>query len=353
MRVAYFGTWEPGYPRNEQVISCLRRAGVEVDEIRASVWRSEQKFALGPSVLPRVGLAELRLALRRVSRAVDALIVGYPGHFDLASAKVHRRPVIFNPMVSLYETFVEDRQRFGEASFAARSLRAIDRVSFRAADLLVSDTATNAAAMADLAGIERVTACFLGAEERLFRPGWSWPREFTALFVGKPAPLHGLPTILKAASLLPDAKFRIVGSGQLDGLLLHRPPNVEHVQWVDYEHVPEEFARAGCALGIFGTSAKAGRVIPHKVFQALACGTPVITADTPAARELLTDGSDALLVQANDPQALAAAVDRLRNDEALARRISAAGLTTFRQRASEEQLGKQWRSLVEQLVAAA
>ena len=27
MRIAYFGTWERGYPRNEQVISALRLAG--------------------------------------------------------------------------------------------------------------------------------------------------------------------------------------------------------------------------------------------------------------------------------------------------------------------------------------
>ena len=113
--------------------------------------------------------------------------------------------------------------------------------------------------------------------------------------------------------------------------------------------MPEELQRAGCALGVFGTSAKTGRVIPNKAFQALACGTPLVTADTPAARELLDDES-ALLVPAGDPDALAAAVRRLADDAALARRIGDGGLAAYRAHASEAVLGERWRDLVEQLV---
>ena len=151
---------------------------------------------------------------------------------------------------------------------------------------------------------------------------------------------------------MPELPFRIVGSGQLDALMRRRrPPNVEWVEWVEYELLPEEIQRAGCALGVFGTSAKAGRVIPNKAFQALACGTPLVTADTPAARELLVDGESALLVPPGDPEALAAAVRRLADDSGLARRIGDGGLAAYREHASEAVLGERWRGLVEQLVA--
>jgi glycosyltransferase involved in cell wall biosynthesis len=192
--------------------------------------------------------------------------------------------------------------------------------------------------------------CFVGAEERLFQPGWQPPASFHALFVGKLIPLHGLETILAAAQLVPEIPFRVVGSGQLDGLLRERSPNVEWVEWVEYERLPEEIQRAGCALGVFGTSAKAGRVIPNKAFQALACGTPLITADTRAAQELLRDGESALLVPAADPEALAAAVRRLAAEPGLAQSIGAGGLAAYRARASEEVLGERWRGLIEQLV---
>jgi glycosyltransferase involved in cell wall biosynthesis len=171
------------------------------------------------------------------------------------------------------------------------------------------------------------------------------------LFVGKLIPLHGLETILGAARLLPDVPFRIVGSGQLDSLFDSRPANVNWVHWIEYEQLPEAIQVAGCALGIFGTSDKAARVIPNKAFQALACGTPLVTADTPAARELLTDGENALLVPPADATALAAAIRRLAGDPALAHRLADAGRATYEARASEEVLGTQWRKLLESLLA--
>jgi glycosyltransferase involved in cell wall biosynthesis len=92
------------------------------------------------------------------------------------------------------------------------------------------------------------------------------------------------------------------------------------------------------------------RVIPNKAFQALACGTPLVTAASPAAAELLIHGESALLVPAGDPVALAAAVRRLAGDAQLARRLSEGGHATYRAQASEEVLGTRWRSLIEALL---
>jgi glycosyltransferase involved in cell wall biosynthesis len=356
LRVLYFGTYERDYPRNAQVISCLRGAGAEVIERHASVWeRRRHNWSVGFEAAARVGIAEARLLLGSRRERFDAVIVGYPGHFDLPAARriARGRPVVFNPLVSLHETLVEDRGRFGPGSPGAGVLRHIDRIALRRADLVVADTAQNARHLAGLAGLpdERLAVCFVGAEERLFRPGRQPAEDFHALFVGKLIPLHGVETILAAARLAPELRFRIVGSGQLDALLNERPPNVEWIDWVDYERLPEENQRAGCALGVFGTSEKAGRVIPNKAFQALACGTPLVTSDTAAARELLRDGESALLVPPGDPEALAIAVRRLAGDPELAGTIGAGGLEAYRDQASEAVLGARWLGLIEQLVA--
>jgi glycosyltransferase involved in cell wall biosynthesis len=353
VRVLYFGTYERRYPRNAQVISALRGAGVEVVERHEPVWEGQEaKWSLGPAAAARLLLAELRLLARRGPRA-DAVVVGYPGHLDLFAARRAARgaPVVFNPLVSLADTLVEDRGRFQRGSLADRALTAIDRRALRGADLVVADTSAHADFLAALAGLprDRFEVCFVGAEERVFRPGWDPKEPFTALFVGKLIPLHGLETILEAARRAPELRLRLVGSGQLDHMLAGRPANVEWVPWVEYERLAAELHRASCALGIFGTSDKARRVIPNKAFQALACGTPLVTADTPATRELLADGESALLVTPGDPQALADALQRLAGDPELVRRLGARGHAVYRERASEEALGRHWRALLERV----
>ncbi len=355
MKALYFGTYDRTSPRNTQVVSCLRGAGVTVVERHREVW-GRHNWSIGLTELARVVRAEGALARRREDDA-DVVVVGYPGHFDMPAAKriARGRPVVFNPLVSLHDTLVGDRARFGPRSPAAGVLRAIDNGAFRGADLVVADTEAHAVFFRRTFGLaeEDVAVALVGADEPLFRPGWHPPAPFCALFVGKLIPLHGLETILDAAALAPEVPFRIVGEGQLGELLERRPPNVEHVPWVEYEDLPEAYRGAGCALGIFGMGEKAARVIPNKVFQALACACPVVTGDTPAAHELLTDGADAVLVPPGDARRLAEAVRRLAGDAELRERLATAGRATYEARASERVLGTRWRTLLERAVSRA
>src|SRR4051794_28559989 len=147
MRVLYFGTYERDYPRNAQVISCLRRGGVEVAERHVGVWEGRRDgWAAGPATALRLAAAEARLFSARPAAGADAVIVGYPGHFDLPAARraARRRPVVFNPLVSLADTLVDDRGRFRPGSPRARALAAIDRRAFGSADVVVADTNAHA-----------------------------------------------------------------------------------------------------------------------------------------------------------------------------------------------------------------
>ena len=157
------------------------------------------------------------------------------------------------------------------------------------------------------------------------------------LFYGKLAPLHGVDTVLEAARAPGVPPVRLIGDGQLgpwlEGELARdRPPGLTWERWVPYESLGAEVAAAAICLGVFGTSDKAARVVPNKVWQAMAAGRAIVTADTPGVREVLQDGVSALLVPPGDAPALASALARLGADPALRGRLGAAAHAVYLRR---------------------
>ena len=336
LRVLYFGTYERDYPRNAQVISCLRGAGVEVVErhvaglggTRATSSRPARRRAL------RLARAELRL-LARAARAASTRSSSATRATSTCPPRrraARGRPVVFNPLVSLADTLVADRGRFRAG--LARGARARARSTGARFARPTSSSPTPRRTrdfLAELGGPRARRGLLRRRRGAALPPGWRPARAVHGLFVGKLIPLHGLETILAAARLAPElplprrrqrpARARCCATGRRTS---------SGCAGSTYERLPDELHGAGCALGIFGTSAKAQRVIPNKAFQALACGTPLVTADTPAARELLVDGESALLVPPGDPERArcgAAAARRRRRARAAAR--SAGGRAAY------------------------
>lgn len=370
MRVCYFGTYEQGYPRNKVVIDAMRLAGVEVWECHQPLWeliRHKTGKFLSPGSLLAFTLrfikGYVKLIVTYLRRAGDAqvVMVGYIGQLDLVLAKLltmvgKRRRLIFNPLVSLYDTLIDDRDLFSPDSLAAHFLFFLDRLAFRLADRIVLDTDVHIDYISEKFGIDRdkFERVFVGADEEVFSPR---PRQervspFVVLFVGKFIPLHGIPHIITAASMLEeeDIRFEIVGSGQLyDEIMdLRRRLNVKHItftEWIPYQRLAEKMAQAHLCLGIFGESGKARRVIPNKVFQGLAVGMPVITGDSTASRELLTHGRSALLVPMANPEALAGAIRSLKENRVLRETIALGGHQVFHRRCGAKVLGKQLRAV--------
>ena len=235
-------------------------------------------------------------------------------------------------------------------------LQLVDRAAFRAADLVVADTEAHAAFFRRVFGLpdERVDVALVGAEEALFRPGLAAARAVPGALrrEADPAPRpRDDPRGRRARPGDPLQGRRATASSA--PLLDDRPPNVEHVHWIPYAELPDAYRAPGARSGSSARATKAARVIPNKAFQALACACPVITADTPAARELLTDGVDALLVPPGDPDALAHArtADRRLSRSSRTGSPRQAGRRT-RRTPPRRFSGARWRSLLERAVAA-
>ena len=72
--------------------------------------------------------------------------------------------------------------------------------------------------------------------------------------------------------------------------------------------------------------------IPNVLVEGMACGVPVVTTNVSGIPELVTDAVNGLLVPADDPAALAGALQRLAADPGLGERLAQAGAQTVRER---------------------
>ena len=375
LRVCFFGTYEQNYVRNRTLIDGLLKHGWSVQECHVPVWEKERDKTgnyLGSLSLfirgMEVVLAYIRLLFKYLFtvRPYDIMMVGYIGHLDMPLAwlltRLPRRPLVFSPLISLYDTLVDDRRSFAEGSLMSRFLKWLDRRTCSIADLILLDTNAHIDYFVDTFGLPRdkFVRVFVGANEQVFtpRPRTRSQDDFQIIFVGKFTPLHGLPIMMQAAQRLkdlPDVVFHFVGAGQLsheiraiaDELALN---NVRFLDWVEYEQVPDCLAQADVCLGIFGATAKAGRVIPGKLYEALSVGKPVITSDSIAVRELLTDGENAVLCTRNDPEALSEAIRRFHNDRPLLDRIAKDGRQTYLANASEDRIGQTVADALRELI---
>ncbi|MDX6475003.1 MAG: hypothetical protein QOH95_514 [Gaiellaceae bacterium] len=315
MRALYFGTYDRGHPRNINAIAAMRAAGVEVVERQARVLGGGIRGALS------VFGAEAWLSVPR-RRDFDVVIVGYPGHFDVPRARrvARRCALVFDAVLSLEDELVEVRSRFRARSAAATVLRAVDSRALRLPDLVVCGTRAEAEYLEEL-GARNTVAIFLGSDEEVFCETWAPAYPFSALYVADAS----REVVETATRLAPNVPVRIVEPGEIPaadrGIAL---------------------AHAGIALGSFRES----RAIPPAVFDALATGAPVITADIPAARELLDDDS-AVLVPPGDAGALAEALRALATDEERRSSLAARGRRVYEERASRRVLGQSWRAALE------
>lgn len=152
------------------------------------------------------------------------------------------------------------------------------------------------------------------------------------LYLGSLHPWKGVDLLIKALPNIPQGTLWIAGGGDARIAELQTLANelgvrdrVTLLGAVDPVKRFELIAQSSvCLLPLTQTSIGSRYTSPLKLFEYMAMGKPIVVADLPSIREVVQHEQHALLFAAEQPAALAAAVNRLMTDPVLGARLGLA-----------------------------
>lgn len=156
-------------------------------------------------------------------------------------------------------------------------------------------------------------------------------------YVGSLHPGKGMEMIAALAEAGTNADFHVVGGSEAQiaewtarlNAAGRRGGRVVLHGFVPHGELARYFDRCDVFLAPYGRSVRGvggGKDLvrwmsPLKLFEYMAAGRPIVCSDLPVLREILEDGRNALLVPPGDARAWAAAIERLRGDPLLRRKL--------------------------------
>jgi glycosyltransferase involved in cell wall biosynthesis len=155
------------------------------------------------------------------------------------------------------------------------------------------------------------------------------------VFLGSFRAWHGVLDFVRAGALLlamgRDCRFLLIGDGPeraaAERLAAAWPGRFEFTGAVAYDAVPGLLSKAEIGVAPFNTAAhpalRAAGFFwsPLKVYEYMATGLPVVTADIQPLDQVIRDGREGALFHEGDVPGLAAAIARLLDDPAAAREM--------------------------------
>ncbi|MFZ0731384.1 MAG: glycosyltransferase family 4 protein [Candidatus Sulfotelmatobacter sp.] len=150
--------------------------------------------------------------------------------------------------------------------------------------------------------------------------------KYLVCYIGTMGMAHGLETLLAAAEQLrnthPQVLFLLIGEGaekeRIQSLAQSR--SLANVQFLDQqprEKIPALICASNACLVLLKKTDVFKTVIPTKMLEFMACARPVILGVEGQARQIVEDSAAGLVIEPENAEALAAAIDRLIANPAL------------------------------------
>ena len=153
--------------------------------------------------------------------------------------------------------------------------------------------------------------------------------EFIAIYTGKVSDTYPeIDYYIEAAERLQGQATIIVVGGRADRVakIRRRTNHLQNLRFVEFVPPAEVFYyqfAADALMLYYPPGIKLNKYrSPGKLFEYMASGSPIVCADYPVLKEVVTHGETALMVERDNPDALVEGILRLKNDPDLGSRIA-------------------------------
>jgi glycosyltransferase involved in cell wall biosynthesis len=349
LHLCFFGTYDKTFTSNLLTLQGFKQNNIQVTEVNAhiKVTALNKKNEMGWWPLVKRVFKKYRILVvifqnLSVFKEVDAIYVGYPGHFDVLFAviigKIFRKKVVFNPLLIFYTGFVEEQRILNKDAWLAKLIKWGESFIYNSVDLVIADTPFQEDYLIRDFQVkpEKIKCVPIGADDAVYAytPFTNTQgKKLHVVYYGLYSPIHGVEYIIEAAKLLknnPDIHFTMVGNGQtfqknydlaqelkLSNITFHyNLPESEHIAILQ---------TADVFLGFLPKHPTVDRVIPNKVYQGLSLGKVVLTADAPVTRSVFSHKENMYLVEPSSATALTEALLELSQQPELRTKIAKAG----------------------------
>ena len=178
---------------------------------------------------------------------------------------------------------------------------------------------------------------------------------FVAAYVGTHGMAHGLDTVLEAANILRDDDrigFLLVGDGAERERLVNRASemcleNIQIVGQLPKTDMPDIWSATDASLIVLKKSDTFKKVLPSKMFEAMAMGCPIVLGVEGEAKELLDNAGAGIAITPEAADELAEAVVTLMENPTLADAHRQSGLQHVREHFDRSKLAKSYLQVFE------
>lgn len=366
LQIAFAGPYSDWSQRNTVFKHGLEDRGDEVIELHTyPIFTRGRQRRLARINLPNVVVvlytlliaAEVVLSFVTLARHVRVLsnsdVILAPNGADysvfalVAWGAILNCPVAFDPHGTVYYSQIVNRGHFDRDSVIGQLLHRLDEAAARFVDVYIVYSEYMGNTLQTEFGLngEKIQVVYTGVDEARFERSVSEEPEVDVLYWGTFISFHGVDLVLRAASKLNDVQFVFLGDsdnrGEYEAIGDELGiPNVVFPGKIPQDELVAYIKSADLVLGKFRDNPYSEFTVTNKIAEAAFMSKPVLTSESPAIKEVFTQGESAILCSPESSESIIEEINQFYNGQYDGERIGTNASEQYRKMLSPNQAGE-------------